>query len=95
MTNAKIFFCSLTLAVSISIALADDKPNFEHHGPQLTSEQKACLTGKIGEPGSGTRPTREAMDAAFSACGIEKPTVAHPEGRSHETVQQENSEATE
>lgn len=42
-------------------------------GPQLTDEQRSCLDGKIGAPGSGTRPSREQMEAAFSACGIQPP----------------------
>lgn len=42
-------------------------------GPKLSAEQRTCLESQIGKPGEGERPTREAMDAAFAACGIEKP----------------------
>jgi hypothetical protein len=42
-------------------------------GPNLTDEQRTCLEGKIGEPGNGSRPSREKMNTAFSACGIARP----------------------
>lgn len=41
--------------------------------PQLTAEQRTCLEGKIGRPGSGTRPTQEQMMAAFQSCGVQAP----------------------
>ncbi len=41
--------------------------------PNFTEEQRHCLKEKIGQPGRGDRPSREQMDAALSACGIERP----------------------
>lgn len=41
--------------------------------PNLTEAQKTCLENKLGKPGEGDRPSREVADAAFSACGIERP----------------------
>jgi hypothetical protein len=42
-------------------------------GPNFTIEQRTCLEGKIGNPSNGGRPSREQMDNALSACGIERP----------------------
>lgn len=56
-------------------------PGGRGHGPkiQLTDAQKTCLDSKVGAPESTTEPpSKEKMDAAFAACGIEKP--ARPEG---------------
>ncbi len=42
-------------------------------GASLTEEQRNCLNGKVAKPGSGSRPSREQMDAAFRMCGIGRP----------------------
>lgn len=51
------------------------------HGPrmQLTDSQKTCLDSKVGSPETNTeRPSKEKMDEALAACGIEKPS--RPQG---------------
>jgi hypothetical protein len=47
---------------------------------KLTDEQRTCLEGKLGKPGEGPRPTREAMEAALKACGVPKPDGPPPAG---------------
>lgn len=37
---------------------------------EFTDEQKDCLSGILGEPGQGERPSREAMESAFQECNI-------------------------
>ncbi|GEM_PF-2676456 len=37
---------------------------------ELTDEQKQCLSGILGEPGQGDRPSREAMENAFQECNV-------------------------
>ncbi len=45
--------------------------------PNLTTEQKACLTKILGEPGQGPRPTHEQMDAAAKSCNLPPPPAHH------------------
>lgn len=71
MNNA---FFSLILTAFLLSAISSAQPGpGRGHGPQLTDTQRSCLESKIGAPGSGNRPSREEMDAAMSACGIERP----------------------
>lgn len=82
------------LSLSISFAIAADQQR-GHRGPQLTDAQKTCLDGKLGAPGSLDRPSREAMDAAMSACGVEKPKGPPPGGRpSQDQNQNQDSSQT-
>lgn len=67
----------LSLSISFAIA-ADQQRGHGHGGPQLTDAQKTCLEGKLGARDSGNRPSREAMEAAMSACGVEKPKGLPP-----------------
>lgn len=68
----------ISLSISAVIAGEHGRGPGKGRGPNLTDEQKTCLEGKIGPRDSGTRPSREAMEAAFAACGIEKPKGPPP-----------------
>jgi hypothetical protein len=47
---------------------------------KLTDEQRTCLDGKLVQPGEGERPSKDAMEAAFKACGVPKPDGPPPAG---------------
>lgn len=68
----------LSLTISVAIAAEQQRGQGGRRGPKLSDAQKTCLDGKLGAPGSGERPSREAMDAAMSACGVEKPKGPTP-----------------
>lgn len=51
-------------------------PEGRHHGPRLTDEQRSCVESHVGAPGQGDRPSREEMQAALSACGVQLPSQA-------------------
>lgn len=82
----------LSLSISVAIA-AEHQRGPGRHGPQLTDAQKTCLEGKLGARDSGNRPSREAMQAAFSACGVEKPKGPPPGERTAEN--QDSNQLTE
>lgn len=80
------------LSLSLSMAIAGEHGRRGPGGrPHLTDAQKSCLEGKIGAPGSGTRPSREEMEAAFSACGVEKPKGPPSGERPGQDTQSEDS----
>lgn len=87
----------LLLSLSIASVVYAERPEVggHHKGPQFTAEQKTCLEGKLGPKDRGNRPTREAMEAAFAACGIEKPKGPPPtdkgDRRPHSDDQQTDS----
>lgn len=85
----------LSLSISVAIA-ADQQRGPGSRGPQLTDEQKTCLEGKLGARDSGNRPTHEAMVAAMSACGVERPKGPPGGRRGGEQAQEQaqNSEQT-
>nr|BDT29578.1 hypothetical protein BHI3_30440 [Bacteriovorax sp. HI3] len=91
MKSTMLFAISLCLSVAIAGERGQRGPG--GGGPQLTDAQKTCLEGKIGAPGSGNRPSREAMEAAFSACGVEKPKGPPPGGRGQEQQDQNQEQA--
>lgn len=93
MKNKQLTYLFL-LSLSISAVIAAERPRGDgHRGPQFTAEQKACLEGKLGPKESGNRPTREAMEAAFSACGIEKPKGPPPMDRGDRQPQSDNQQS--
>ena len=94
MKSVTLFILSLTISIAIAGERGQRGPG-GHGGPQLTDTQKSCLEGKIGTPGSGNRPSREAMEAAFSACGVEKPKGPPPGGERPAEVQQEQQSDSE
>lgn len=77
----------LSLSISVAIA-AEHQRGPGRGGPQLTDTQKSCLEGKLGARDSGNRTSREAMQAAFSACGVEKPKGPPPGERPAEAQEQ-------
>ncbi|AUN99405.1 hypothetical protein DOM21_03930 [Bacteriovorax stolpii] len=91
MKSTMLFAISLCLSVAIAGERGQRGPG--RGGPQLTDAQKTCLEGKIGAPGSGNRPSHEAMEAALSACGVEKPKGPPPEGRGQEQQDQNQEQA--
>lgn len=76
----------LSLSISFAIAADQQRGHGGHRGPQLTDTQKTCLEGKLGARDSGNRPSREAMEAAMSACGVEKPQ-GPPPGQNQDSSQ--------
>lgn len=72
--NGSLITAFLLLSVS-GYAQQSGRGHGGGHPPHmnLTDTQKSCLEGILGKPGEGTRPTREAMEAAFTNCNIEKP----------------------
>lgn len=75
----------LMMSVVSTFAFAEDE--FQGQRPKgppamnLSAEDQACLAKNgLGKPGEGERPTREAVEAAFSACEIEMPK---PPGNGH------------
>ena len=64
----KTTFCATVLGI-----LLIGGYSHAQRGPQLTDTQRTCLEGKIGKPGSGSRPSPGQMKAAFESCGIEAP----------------------
>jgi len=52
------------------LAKADGPPGM----PQLMDEQRSCMQKKMGNPGSGARPSREQMESVFKECGITPPS---------------------
>jgi hypothetical protein len=81
------------LSLSISFAIAADQQR-GHGRPQLTDTQKTCLEGKLGARDSGNRPSREAMEAAMSACGVEKPK-GPPPGEQPADQQDQNQDSNQ
>ena len=64
---------TLILAQVSKMALAEEN--------SLTEAQKTkleCLESKLGKPGSKSRPSREAFEAAMTACKIEKGDLPPP-----------------
>lgn len=47
---------------------------------EFTDEQKQCLSGILGEPGQGERPSREAMESALQECNISSNQNGQPPG---------------
>lgn len=83
------------MSLAISFAIAAERPERgpgKGHRPQLTDEQRTCLEAKLGARDGGNRPTKEAMDAAFSSCGIEK-LKAPPTGEA--APQQDNQDSSQ
>lgn len=81
----------LVMSVVCSLASAEEQQEGRRPRPphlNLTEEQRTCLEGKLGKPGDGERPSREAMEAAFSACGVEKPE--RMPGKGHRRHQSED-----
>lgn len=68
-----IFSASLLLTLFTNTVMAEEKQHRRPPHHNFTEEQRSCLEGKIGKPGEGERPSREKMEAAFNACGIQKP----------------------
>ncbi len=93
MKSTMLFALSLCLSIAIAGERGQRGPG-GGGGPQLTDAQKTCLDGKIGAPGSGNRPSREAMEAAFSACGVEKPK-GPPQGAQQQEQNQEQQADSE
>ena len=92
MKSTMLFALSLCLSIAIAGERGQRGPG---GGPQLTDAQKSCLEGKIGAPGSRNRPSREAMEAAFSACGVEKPKGPPPGGRGQEHQDQNQEQQSD
>lgn len=92
MKSTTLFILSLTISMAIAGERGQRGPG-GHGGPQLTDAQKSCLEAKIGAPGSGNRPSREAIEAAFSACGVEKPKGPPPGGNQQQEQNQEQSDS--
>lgn len=69
MTRAQLILLSAVFSLS---ALAGENGHKRHH-PEISAEQKDCLTKLLGEPGSGERPTKDKMEAAFKSCGLKAP----------------------
>lgn len=88
----KYLVVTVTILLTLSTAVvAQQEETHKHRGRRgggpmanLTEEQRTCLEGKIGTPGSGERPSREAMKQAFDDCGIEAPQ-RHPPRRGSES----------
>jgi hypothetical protein len=62
-----------TLLISI-ITLFSGVSNAQFGPPlglQITEQQRQCLEAKLGKPDPSHRPSREIMEAAFKACGLE------------------------
>ena len=91
-----LFLLSLSISVVISAAVAEDRrsPPGRGHRMQLTDTQKSCLEGKLGPKDSGTRPSREVMESAMSACGIEKPK-SPPSGEQAPPQESQNANQSE
>lgn len=80
----KYIFIILTVSSLCAVSFANGEGR-ERRGPprmNLTDEQRTCLESKIGKPGEGERPSREVMESAFEACGVEKPK-GPPGGKKH------------
>jgi hypothetical protein len=79
MENKKQLLFLFSVSLALSVAIANERPKGPHGGgPQLTSEQKSCLESKLGPKDSGNRPSRDVMEAAMSACGVERPKGPPP-----------------
>lgn len=79
-----IMYASIMLSVLPAMAQ-------NHHGGgrprmQLSDEQKQCLSGILGEPGQGERPTHKAMQNALHQCGILKSDNSKQENDSDRPV---------
>ena len=89
---------SLLLITTVcSFAFANDEGGGkEHHrrGPpkmNLTDEQQTCLDSKLGKRGeSAERPSREVVEAAFTACGVEKPKGPPGDHRHRQAASEES-----
>lgn len=85
MKESKLFFGAILslFAVIFAASLANSQEEGSAGGrrekflEKLTTEQRSCLEAELGVPGEGERPSREAAEAAFTKCGVEKP--AHSE----------------
>lgn len=65
----KKFLVGLTLSFSFGQLIYA-----QSFGPKLSEDQRACLENEIGRPGEGSRPSPEAMEAAFEKCAIDSPS---------------------
>jgi hypothetical protein len=85
-----LFLLSLSISIAISASAAEERrgPQGRRHGLELTNNQKSCLEDKLGARDSGNRPSREAMETALAACGVEKPK-GPPPGEKQEPAQEE------
>lgn len=74
---SKWVVCLAIMSAMKTVAQSNENPPGPpggHGGPPLTDTQKSCLEAQgLPAPGSGTRPDRATVEAAFQACNIAPP----------------------
>ncbi len=88
-----IVYAAVMLSILPALAQMDQPRHGGRHGGgghrEFTDEQKQCLSGLLGEPGQGERPSRDAMEIAFQECNISANQIRQPNGPPRNLIEEQ------